>query len=283
MGNVLIPIDTGRRKPYLLEITHHEAALHGLPEALHGATFVHVSDFHAGFGNTDPVYEEAICRINALAPDYLLFTGDYIDDHAGNDYPLPELLCRFRARYGTYATFGNHDHRRGVDATRRMLEQSGIRVLNNESVRTEQGLWIAGVDDYYEGEPDNERALKNVPDDVTALLLSHNPSTIDFVPNRDVLILSGHTHGGQIVLPFPPPRMVVKIHLHCNQVAGWYANGRARLYVSRGLGVTGRPFRYRCPAEIGVFRLVPQMPSFSGRETSHCWGIESGTPSGGRP
>ena len=257
MGNILVPIDTGRKAPYMVEITEHETPIGGLPESLAGFTFVHLTDLHGGYGNTDPVYEEAISRVNALKPDLLLFTGDYIDDHGENDYPMTALLRRFEARYGSYGSFGNHDHRRGVVGTQRILEQAGVQVLNNANAQVAPGLWVAGVDDYYEGEPDLPRALAGIPDESTAILLSHNPNVLKLARNYNVLMLSGHTHGGQIALPVLTPRIVVGIHLRCAQVAGWYRNGRARLYVNRGLGVTGKPFRYRCPAEIAIFRLVP--------------------------
>jgi len=241
--------------------------MRGLPEPWHGATVVHLSDLHCGFGGTDPVYEEAVERVNALQPDLIVFTGDYIDDRpVPADYPLVPLLRRFSARHGLVATFGNHDHRRGVHGTRRLLEQAGARILDNESVRLEGGLWLAGIDDLFEGKPDLRRTLADVPPEATTLLLSHNPSLINKVPDRDVLILSGHTHGGQIALPILTPKLVCLFHLHVAQVAGWYRNGRARLYVNRGLGVTGRPFRYHCPAEIGVFRLVPDTADGPRRE-----------------
>lgn len=232
--------------------------MRNLPEPWHGATLVHLTDLHCGFGGTDPVYEEAVARVNALQPDVIVFTGDYIDDHpVPPDYPLVALLRRFSACHGLFASFGNHDHRRGVVGTRRLLEQAGARILNNESVQLEGGLWLAGIDDLFEGKPDLQRTLADVPPDATSVVLSHNPSLINKVSDHDALILSGHTHGGQINLPVLTPKIICLFHLRVAQVAGWYRNGRARLYVNRGLGVTGRPFRYNCPAEIVVFRLVP--------------------------
>lgn len=230
----------------------------GLPEYWHGKTFVHLSDIHAGYGNTGPVYEEMVQRVNALEPDLILLTGDYLDDHATNmNFPLKDILLRLRAKAGIFGSFGNHDHRRGIVGSRRLLAQSNVRQLENENVELPHGLFLAGIDDLREGFPDLKRAFAGLPKERTSIVLSHHPGLIEDIPERDVLILSGHTHGGQIALPFPPPRLVVKFHLHCNQVEGWYANGKARQYVNRGLGVTGKPFRYRCPAEIGVFRMLP--------------------------
>ena len=258
MKSQFIEIDTGRSKPYIMEITRQEMPLRGLPDALHGAIMVHLTDLHGGYGNTDAVHEEAIRQVNALDADLILFTGDYIDDYKEiKDYPIQDTLRQFRARLGLYGSFGNHDHRRGVVGTRRKLEAAGVQVLNNESVSIEQGLYLAGIDDIFEGEPDVERAFRAVPEHVTPIVLSHNPRIISKLGHRHAQLLSGHTHGGQICLPFPTPKMVCVVHLHCPQVAGWYRNGKASVYVNRGIGVTGKPFRYRCPAEIAVFRLVP--------------------------
>lgn len=258
MSSTVIPIDTRRRQPYLLETTRQDVALRGLPESLHGLLIAHITDMHAGFGNTDAVFDEAVHQVESVQPELILFTGDYINDSTRiRSYPMAALLRRFRAPLGVFGSFGNHDHRRGIVTTRRLVEEGGVRVLNNQNVCIGSGLWLAGVDDLFEGRPNRSRALEGIPDGVTAVLLSHNPRFVEQVADRDLLVLSGHTHGAQIALPFPTPQMVCKFHLHCDQVAGWYTYGRSRLYVNRGLGVTGQPFRFRCPAELAFYRLVP--------------------------
>ena len=258
MTRTLIPVDIGQAKPYEVEITRHDVPMRGLPGSLHGATFAHISDLHGGFAGLEAVYEETIARVNAENVDFLFITGDYVDDHKSiKAYPMQDYLRRFEAKQGVFGCLGNHENRRGPVQARKMLDQSGLRLLVNENLRTPTGLWIAGIDDFFEGKPDLAATLKGVPDDVTAIVLSHNPRLIEKVGDRDLLLLSGHTHGGQINLPFPTPKMVCWFHLRVPQVAGWFRNGRARCYVSRGVGVTGKPFRYRCPAEIGFFRLLP--------------------------
>ncbi len=255
-GRNIFSVITGRERPYTVEITEHTLQMRNLPPSAEGLTVVHLSDIHAGFGELEPVYDETILRVNRLCPDYLLITGDFIDDNKLDNYRLPKLLKRFKPRFGSYVSFGNHDHRGGIEATTRLLEHSGVHILNNTSVCTEQGVWLVGVDDYYEGAPDTRAAFAGVPTEATSILLSHHPSLFDTVTDRDVIQLSGHTHGGQIALPFPTPRMVIKFHLRCNYVAGWYTKGKARMYVNRGLGVTGKPFRFRCPAEIAILKLA---------------------------
>ena len=257
VSTTLIPVDTGLKSPYMLEITTHDVPMHGLSEYWHGKTFVHLSDMHAGFGNTGAVYEEMLQRVNALEPDLILLTGDYVDDYPTDaKFPIKDVLLRLKAKSGIFGSFGNHDHRRGIIGSRYLLEQSHIHALENESFELPHGLVIAGVDDLKEGKPDIPNALAGLPEGRTSIVLSHHPGLIEMVPERDVFILSGHTHGGQFALRFPPPSWIVKFHLHCNQVAGWYTIGTARQYVNRGLGVTGKPFRINCPAEVGVFRML---------------------------
>lgn len=254
-----IAIEVGHEEPYHVEITRHDVVMRGLPEALHGATFAHVSDIHGGFAGLEKVYEEAVSQVNAIDPDFVFFTGDFIDKRTNDpDYPMAEYLREFRAKRGVFGCLGNHDHRRGKQLTRRMLERAGVQVLYNESVRHESGLWLAGVDDLHEGQPDIARTFADLPASQTSIVLSHNPRLIEKAKGRDLLILSGHTHGAQFRLKFPPPLVICYLHLRCWQVAGWYRRGHTRLYVSRGLGVTGKPFRIDCPAEIGVFRMIPR-------------------------
>src|SRR5207237_7345019 len=120
-------------------------------------------------------------------------------------------------------------------------------------------LWLAGADDLDEGNGDVRKALEAVPRGQAAILLSHNPNALDVVPTRGpTLVLAGHTHGGQIVLPFPTPHMICRWRLGAGYVSGWYRRGNHRMYVNRGIGVTGKPplnRRFHCPPEIALFVL----------------------------
>jgi predicted MPP superfamily phosphohydrolase len=265
-----VEVEVGHKGPYQLEITRQDVAIRGLPRELHGATFAHVSDIHGGFAGLERVYEEALAHVNAASPELIFFTGDFIDKRSTqHEKRMIDLLKRFRAERGVFACLGNHDHLRGETASRRLLDDAGIRLLVNESVRLDSGLWVAGIDDLHEGRPDISRTFAGLPADRTSIVLSHNPRLIRQAGGRDVVILSGHTHGAQFRLRFPTPRMICYLHLRCWQVAGWYRNGAARLYVNRGLGVTGKPYRIDCPAEIGIFRMVPDPadPTYLDRPT----------------
>lgn len=231
--------------------------MHGLPQLLNGTVCVHLSDFHAGFGNMDGVYAEVLRQVEAVSPDIIFLTGDYRDDPSTDPYyPIKSVISQLKAPLGVFGSYGNHDHRRGIEGARRLLEDCGVKILNNCNYSTDSGLWLAGVDDLYKGYPDIEAALKGLPPDRTTIMLSHSPLLLDMVADHDLFIISGHTHGGQITLPLLSPKIICYLHLRSRYVAGMYKRGKALLYVNRGIGVTRWEFRHRCPAEISVYTLL---------------------------
>ena len=251
-------VKIGGRMPYSVEVTEHTVRLEGITDSWAGATIAQVTDLHAGFARLEPVYDLVVRLVCSRKPEIILFTGDFVNDsRPGNSFLIRELLSRFSAPRGLFVSPGNHDHRRGWEATREDVEAAGVRVLVNTNILLPGGLWLAGIDDLDDGKPDLEAALRGIGAEEPAILMSHNPRTIERVGDRPLLVLSGHTHGAQFRLPFPTPAMVCRWHLRCRQVAGWYTNGRARSYVSRGIGVTGQPFRINCPAEVAFFTLAP--------------------------
>jgi uncharacterized protein len=244
-----------------IEITRHTLALQGLPAELHGATIVQISDLHRGCGNTDALIESAIGHANVLDPDFIFLTGDFINSRTRDILPVVKMVSGLRAKRGIYAVLGNHDHRGDTALLISALEAAGIIVLVNRAIRTQEGLWLAGVDDFREGKPDLKAALRNIPPGAPAILLSHEPKAIDMVPpDQPLVILSGHTHGGQLNFRFFPAALICRLHLHTGYVHGWYERGKVRLYVNRGIGVTGHgPMarRINCPSEITQFTLTP--------------------------
>ncbi len=242
-----------------IEVTRHDLFLPGLPAILEDASIVQLSDLHRGCGGTDALIEAAIGHANLLEPDYLFLTGDFADGPKGDILPVVKMVSGLRARRGIYAVLGNHDQRGDPVLMRSALEAAGITVLENTAQPLEEGFWIAGIDDLREGPSDLPAALASLPQDRPAILLSHDPVVLDRLPEeRPLVILSGHTHGGQIVLPFPTPAMICRIHLKTPFVHGWYHRGKLRMYVNRGIGVTGAwPLarRINCLSEITQLRL----------------------------
>jgi predicted MPP superfamily phosphohydrolase len=229
-----------------------------LPSAFHGLRIVQISDIHHGLFLPKEWLSEAVRQANRLNPDVIALTGDFVTYSRRNIGPAAELLGRLRARYGVYAVLGNHDFRVDADAITLALRRQRIDVLRNRHVTLWFGgdsVYLAGVDDYGYG-ADLRRAMRGVPREAATILLAHNPRVIHLASRHNVsLVLSGHTHGGQVNLPLlgtvygrSPERLRYKI--------GWDKMGPTQIYVSRGIGTIVLPWRLRCPAEITHLELL---------------------------
>ncbi len=241
----------------------------GLMPSLDGFTLVQVSDLHVGIFLFQRELERVFDQVNDLAPDIAVMTGDLVDNSPAFIRPFARATERLRPRQLSLAVLGNHDFYTGGRDVAASLEKRGVRVLRNQHVligpdrRVIEGrspvgaLVIGGIDDpagrYYDDGvgADLTRAFDGSPYRVPRVLLSHRP---DYFPvarqHGVVLTLSGHTHGGQLVVPLlgSAARVITPFP------AGYYRDGASHLYVNRGLGVVGLPVRLNCPAE--VTRLV---------------------------
>jgi len=233
--------------------------LDALPEAFSGLRIVQISDIHHGLFLPEQWLAEAVQQTNRLRADIVVLTGDFVTYSRANIEPAAEILSRLRARYGVLAVLGNHDFRVGADAVTSALRRKHIEVLRNQHVTVHFGgssLYVAGVDDYGYG-ADVRRAVRGIPRDSATVLLAHNPRIIHLASRHGVsLVLSGHTHGGQVNLPLlgtvygrSPERLRYKI--------GWDRLGPTQIYVNRGIGTIVLPWRLRCPAEITHLELLP--------------------------
>jgi predicted MPP superfamily phosphohydrolase len=232
--------------------------LDALPNAFNGLRIVQISDIHHGLFLPKDWLSAAVLQANRLNPDIIALTGDFVTYSRRNIGPAAELLGRLRARYGVFAVLGNHDFRVDPDAITRALSGQHIDVLRNRHVSLRFGgesLYLAGVDDYGYG-ADLRGAMRGVPRGAAAVLLAHNPRVIHLASRNNVsLVLSWHTHGGQVNLPLlgtvygrSPERLRYKI--------GWDRMGATQIYVSRGIGTIVLPWRLRCPAEITHLELL---------------------------
>jgi len=232
--------------------------LDALPSQFHGLRIVQISDIHHGLFLPKEWLSEAVRQANRLNPDIIALTGDFVTYSKRMIGPAAELLGRLRARYGVYAVLGNHDFRVDADAVTQALRNQRIDVLRNRHISLRFGsnsIYLIGVDDYGYG-ADLRRAIRGVPRDAATVLLAHNPRVIHLASRHNVsLVLSGHTHGGQVNLPLlgtvygrSPERLRYKI--------GWDRMGATQIYVSRGIGTIVLPWRLRCPAEITHLELL---------------------------
>lgn len=238
-----------------------------LPAAFGGVTVAFLTDTHHGPFVPLSYLEEVVAATTALRPDLILLGGDYVQRRRtlypqGNQRhliaPGVGVLAALRAPLGRFAVLGNHDHKTSAMLTRRALADAGIVDLTNTGVVLERGgarLHLCGVDDVSTGKPNLPRALRGVGAQDACLLLSHNPDVAERIRDPRVdLILSGHTHGGQVYFPglgapFTASRFGQKYR------AGLVQGPSARVYVSRGIGTIGLPVRWGAPPEVTLITL----------------------------
>lgn len=237
-------------------------ALPGLPPTAAPIRMVLISDIHIGSAAMGPRrLRHIVGQINALRPDLVLIAGDFIFgyDPAGAAKLGPAMigpLSQLRARFGTIAVSGNHDWWTGMAFVRDQLERAHIRLLSNRAVAIGP-LAVGGIDDDYSGHAgvaatlDQVRALPGAP-----LLLSHSPDVAPDLPPDMPLLLAGHTHCGQVVLPFYGPISDVTRY-GTRYRCGVKHEGPHTVIVTAGLGTSGAPFRFGAPPDLWLITLVP--------------------------
>jgi uncharacterized protein len=246
-----------RRMGSEFEITERTICLDVLPDAFNGFRIVQLTDVHYGVFLPEDMLRQAVQMVNELEPDLVALTGDFVTYSRAYIEPVAEILAGIESRHGAYAVLGNHDFRVGAEQVAGALEERGIEVLRNRHTklrRRGQILYLAGIDDW-NYRPDLGKALRGIPRNASTILLSHNPSIIRAAARANVpLVLSGHTHGGQVNIPLlgniwgrSPEQLQYKV--------GWARLGQTQIYVSRGIGTIVVPVRFRCPAEIANLTL----------------------------
>lgn len=254
-------------EPKMLDITRHTIPSSLLPKEFNGFKIVQFSDTHLGFQYTLEQFQALMVNINRLEPDIIVFTGDLMDNP--NEFKetdeIIQALIKLQAPFGKFAVYGNHDHGGyGSDIYRNIIEDAGFTLLVNESksvtLLNGSTIQIAGVDDSMLGHPDIESALNGLSEHSYTILLSHAPDLASKASNYNIqLQLSGHSHGGQIQIPFYGP-VVTPPHGEKYPEGFYYlgVNQGLTLYVNRGLGTTRLPFRFLSKPELTLFTLITE-------------------------
>ena len=241
-------------EPRWIAVTHYDVYLSGLPPDLDGTKIVQLSDLHRGNKVPDSIIKRAVRLANAENPDVVVLTGDFINTSAANAEPCARMLSLLNARRGKFAVLGNHDHWYGARKVTDDLEAHGIQVLTNRNHLVAPWLYIIGIDDYWAGHPNIKRAWSGVDENVGQVLLSHTPRAAPLFVNKRCLALTGHTHGGQFIIPFIRRNRLPGLR-GSPYISGWYQNGKSSMYVNRGIGMAMVPIRFLCRPEITVFTL----------------------------
>ena len=245
-------------EPYNYLISETDIFIRDLPQAFEGFRVTQLTDIH----HSRILGLEEIGRVVSLAqqtrPDMFVLTGDYSTSYRRYIEPCAEALSALSAPEGVWAVLGNHDHYTDPELTIRALQRNHIAVLNNANTTLRRGsdaIQLSGIDDWTWNGTDWVKAFAGLKTNTPTILLSHQPTVLDFEQTKDVsLILSGHTHGGQLNFPLlgAPARLFTK---DLRYARGLFRRGETQLYVSTGTGVIGLPVRLGVRPEIAVLRL----------------------------
>ncbi len=261
---------SGEIARHWIDVSPSDVFLAGLPQAFDGFRIAQISDIHMD-EFTEPFFiRDVVDRINRLNPDAVVITGDFVtSEFAPKEFAiggawqcagiLDGLTCRQR-----YAVLGNHDLMIDPKQVSEALAAHSITVLRNSHAPLERGtgrIWLAGLDDPVAGAPLPDVAvpesIRNLPHE-PIVLMCHAPDYADRLilhPSGSsvALMLCGHTHGGQICLPWIGPLSLPTMGQ--KYVEGWFRLGQLQLHVNRGIGTVGVPFRLNCPPEISLLTL----------------------------
>ena len=239
-------------------IRRRDVDIEGLPEAFDGYRIVQISDLHCGPFASGRRVARWVDSANRLEPDLVAVTGDLIASGSAFIDVVARALGGLRAHDGAFAAMGNHDYFGDGEAMVTALETAGLTVLRNRGVelRREGGaIYLAGVDDTWTRRHDLSAALQARPAGMPSVLLAHDPVLFPEAAERGVdLVLSGHTHGGQVAVPLLARKLNLA-RLITRFTNGVYTSGTSTLYVNRGLGTTGPPVRLAVAPEIAVLTL----------------------------
>ena len=245
-------------EPYAYWISETDIFIRDLPERFEGFRITQLTDIH----HSRILGLSEVRRVVNLAqqtkPDMFVLTGDYTTTYRRYIEPCAEALAQLSAPEGVWAVLGNHDHYTDPELTTRALERHHIAVLNNAHTTLQRGpdaLQLSGIDDWSWNATDWTRAFAGLQPKSPTILLSHQPTVLDLEQTSQVaLVLSGHTHGGQVRVPWlgAPARFATQ---DLKYARGLFRRGDTQLYVSSGTGVIGLPVRFGVRPEIAVLHL----------------------------
>jgi uncharacterized protein len=230
-----------------------------LPESLVGYRIAHLSDLHVGSFSPKTVAERWVQMANNTQPDMMVFTGDYVTSGVLFHQTIANVMGQARAKDGTFASMGNHDYYGDGQPLLDLLRNEGVTVLSNESHLVQRGdseLQLLGIDDIYTQRADVQQAMQTLKADVPTVVLAHDPRLFPQLVAPEVkLVLSGHTHGGQVAVPWLVERYNLA-RFPYQFTYGIYQEQTTYLYVHAGLGTTGLPIRLGAAPEIVVHVLI---------------------------
>ena len=240
------------------DINKAEFVIPNLDPALDGFSIALVSDIHSSAFMTRQQMDECVREVNALRADLIVVPGDFVNSMVDEVYPFAESFANLKAPLGVYGVMGNHDfYTRDPELVAKEVDGCGVRLLRDDKTIIEKNgakLYLVGVDDVgrsWTGNVRLDQAIGSAPLPIPRILLCHRPYYLEEAATRKIdLVLSGHTHGGQIVFAQFGGMTLAPAALASRYIWGPYRVDQTQMYVSRGIGTVGIPVRLNCPPEI---------------------------------
>lgn len=266
--------------PERILVSMYEMEIPGLPGELAGLRLIQLTDIHHGPWLPIEFVEAMVEKVNDLKPDIIALTGDYVINSHRYIQPVAEALGRLQPSIGSVAVLGNHDWWEGADQVRAAFRRQHIPFIDNSSRivtpdrklrrKGDRGLCLAGVGDPWGHKVDFDKALSAIPRAMPRIVLSHNPDCAEdprllAANHRIDLMLSGHTHGGQICFPRKLTPILPRMR-RSRYARGLVQGPICPVFVSRGLGTAGFPFRMGADPEMAVFDLAVTEEGAGGQE-----------------
>jgi uncharacterized protein len=239
-------------EPFNIEVTRHEIAA-PLQSPI---KIAHLSDLHTyGPGKLE---QKMLAILEREKPDLIVITGDLISEADGYEGCL-EVLKQLHAPMGVWVVLGNHENwaaqrmKQVYGSFKAYYEAAGAKLLFNSNQKLRDDVWLIGLDDAMAGVPNMAAAFAAVPSNAYKITLFHSPAAFDEVAGKCDLAFAGHTHGGQVRLPYIKPLWLPE---KCGDYdEGWFERDGSKMYVSRGLGTSLLPIRFNCRPEIAIITL----------------------------
>lgn len=254
-------------EPNRLVLRETQITLPAWPASFKGFRIAVISDLHGGAPHiTSGKIRQVVEMTNTAQPDLVVMPGDFVIQNVlGGEFMEPEAIASelkgLRARFGVFAALGNHDWWYNGLRVKKALENAGIRVLENDAAKIElnaEAIWLIGIGDMWEGNPNVASALAKVPRMVNGvppiIAFTHNPDIFPSIPSGVSLTIAGHTHGGQVRLPIIG-RPIVPSDFGKRYAAGHIVEGGKNLFVTSGIGTSILPVRFRVPPEISLLTI----------------------------
>ncbi len=254
------------------EVTEEEFAVRNLPPAFDGFTITLLSDIHSSVYMSKTDMDGFVALANGLKSDMIVVPGDFVSGLTEEVYPFAESFSNLQAPHGVYGVTGNHEYyTQDPDRVIREVDACGVKLLHEECVSIKKNgseILVVGIDDAPRGQIAARRirsALSRAVPGAPRILLCHRPYYLAEAEDLNIdLVLSGHTHGGQVVLGRFGNTVITPASLASPYVWGRYRKGGTEMYVSRGIGTVGLPIRINCPSEITRITLRAAAPHTAG-------------------